>query len=129
MDSVHIPQLLKKQMNQSGFEPQWFRQAAMSRGRATRDTAAPNQVVRTVAGPRSCVKVEVAVLCSPSLISTESYGLYHGRKATLTFIGQRRSEEHWNRFKGNVGETSETETPGWSGYGLFRAHRYHLELN
>ena len=35
--------------------------------------------------------------------------------------------EHWNRFKGNVGENF-WET-GWSAYGLFRAFRYHLELN
>ena len=29
--------------------------------------------------------------------------------------------------KGNVGETSRER--GWSAYGLFRAHRYHLQLN
>ena len=31
------------------------------------------------------------------------------------------------RFKGNVEETSERR--GWGAYGLFRAQRYHLELN
>ena len=30
-------------------------------------------------------------------------------------------------FKGNVGGISERR--GWSAYGLFRPHRYHLELN
>ena len=35
-------------------------------------------------------------------------------------------DEHWNRFKGNVGKTSET---GWSAYGLFRARRFPFELN
>ena len=38
----------------------------------------------------------------------------------------RQSDEHWNRFKGDTGENSETV---WSAYGLFRAHRYHPELN
>ena len=40
--------------------------------------------------------------------------------------GHRQSDEHWNRFKGNIEETSETRC---SAYGLFRVHRYHLELN
>ena len=38
----------------------------------------------------------------------------------------RQSDEHWNRFKGNVGETS--ERPEWSAFGFFRAHRYHNTL-
>ena len=40
--------------------------------------------------------------------------------------GHRQSDEQWNRFKGDVGGTSERR---WSAYGLFQAHRYHLELN
>ena len=40
----------------------------------------------------------------------------------------RQSDEHWNRFKFNVGENFR-ET-GWrSAYWLFRAHRHHPELN
>ena len=39
----------------------------------------------------------------------------------------RQSDEHWNRFKGN-GWGNFLET-WWSPCGLFRAHRYHLELN
>ena len=39
--------------------------------------------------------------------------------------GHRQSVEHWNCFKGNVGETAER----LSAYGLYWAHRYHLELN
>ena len=31
--------------------------------------------------------------------------------------GHRQSDECWNCFKGNVGDTS--ERPGWSAYGLF----------
>ena len=54
----------------------------------------------------------------------------HPRRSSLKgrerAIVSQTSDEHWNRFKGNVRETSETE---WSAYGLFRAHRYHLELN
>ena len=35
--------------------------------------------------------------------------------------GHRQSDEHWNCFKGDVGETSER----WSGVcGLFQVHRY-----
>ena len=34
--------------------------------------------------------------------------------------GHRQSDEHWNRFKANVGEASESI---WSAYGLFRAPR------
>ena len=41
--------------------------------------------------------------------------------------GHRQSDEQWNCFKGNAGEKF-CET-GCSAYGLFRAHRYHLELN
>ena len=53
------------------------------------------------------------------------------RKCQMIFLemtseGYCQSDEHWNHFKGNVGETSET---GWSAYLLFQAHRYHLELN
>ena len=41
--------------------------------------------------------------------------------------GHRQSDEHWNRFKGDIkGNFWETE---WSAYGLLRAHRLHLELN
>ena len=40
--------------------------------------------------------------------------------------GRHRSDKRWNCFKGDNGETSET---GWSAYGLYRAHTYHLELN
>ena len=40
--------------------------------------------------------------------------------------GHRQSDEHWNRFKCNTGETF--QRPGHT-YGLFWAHRYHLELN
>ena len=40
--------------------------------------------------------------------------------------GHPQSDEHWNYFKGKVGETYEM---GWSAYGLSRAHRYYLELN
>ena len=36
--------------------------------------------------------------------------------------GHRQSDEHWNCFKGNVGETSERRG-GAHDYGLFRAHR------
>ena len=42
-------------------------------------------------------------------------------------MGHRHPDEHWNRFKGNVGETSERRGGAYN-YGLFRAHRYHLEL-
>ena len=39
-------------------------------------------------------------------------------------IGHYQSNEHWNHFKGNVGETSE-RLAGW----LFQGHRFHLEQN
>ena len=39
-----------------------------------------------------------------------------------------RSDEHWNCFKGNVWETSERRG-GAHHCGLFRAHRYYVELN
>ena len=41
--------------------------------------------------------------------------------------GHCQSDERWSCFKGNVGENI-WET-GWSVCELFRAHRYHLELN
>ena len=41
--------------------------------------------------------------------------------------GHRQSDNHWYRFKGNAGETSEKR--GGAHYGLSRAHRYHLEPN
>ena len=41
--------------------------------------------------------------------------------------GQRLSDEHWNCFKGNVGETSERR--GGVHIVFFQAHRYHLEPN
>ena len=54
--------------------------------------------------------------------------MYWKRKRSTIFLertreGHRQWDEHWNL--GKVGETAE----GWSAYGLFRAHRYHLELN
>ena len=39
--------------------------------------------------------------------------------------GHRQSDEQWNRFKGNVGDISET---GWSAYQLSRARKYQPEL-
>ena len=39
-------------------------------------------------------------------------------------IGHYQSNEHWNHFKGSVGETSE-RLAGW----LFQGHRFHLEQN
>ena len=42
--------------------------------------------------------------------------------------GYRQSDEHWNCFKGNVTETSESWVERIR-YALFREHRYHLELN
>ena len=42
--------------------------------------------------------------------------------------GHRQSDEHWNCFKGNAGETSDSRC-GAHNYGLLRAHGYHLELN
>ena len=45
-----------------------------------------------------------------------------------TSEGHRQSDEHWNCFKGKVGETSERRS-GAHNYGLFQANRYHLELN
>ena len=38
--------------------------------------------------------------------------------------GHRQSDEHWNRFKGNVQKTSERRGGAHS-----RLHRYDLELN
>ena len=54
----------------------------------------------------------------------------HERGWTIFFQrtreGHRQAGEHWNRFKGNVGVTLER----WGGtHGLFRVHRYQLELN
>ena len=40
--------------------------------------------------------------------------------------GHRQSDEHWNRFKGDVGETSERRG---GAHMRFSDHRYHLELN
>ena len=42
-------------------------------------------------------------------------------------MGHRQSDEHWNCFKGNRGETPETR--GGAAYGLFRAPKFHLEMN
>ena len=39
----------------------------------------------------------------------------------------RQSGEHWNRFKGNVGETSERRHGAHMGFS--EPHRYHLKLN
>ena len=55
----------------------------------------------------------------------------HERGWTIFFQrtreGHRQSGEHWNRFKGNVGVTSENGVEYING--LFRVHRYQLELN
>ena len=54
---------------------------------------------------------------------------YRKRNRSTMFLERTRessSDEHWHCFKGNVGETSES---GVHNYGLFRARRYHLELN
>ena len=40
--------------------------------------------------------------------------------------GYHQSDEHWDCFKGSIGETSEM---GWSAYRHFQAHIYHPELN
>ena len=47
-------------------------------------------------------------------------GVERGSARRFSFKGRhrRQSDEHWNRFKGSVGKTSER-----------RVHRYHLELN
>ena len=37
--------------------------------------------------------------------------------------GHHQSDEHWNCFKGDVGETPEPEA-----YGLLQVQRHHLEL-
>ena len=55
------------------------------------------------------------------------------RKPQIIFFDRTREgycqpDKHWNRFKGNIGQTSERQG-GVHSYGLFRAHRYHLELN
>ena len=42
--------------------------------------------------------------------------------------GHRQSDEHWNHFKGDIGETTDRRG-GAHNYRLFRAHKYHLELN
>ena len=52
------------------------------------------------------------------------------RKRSLIFLERTRkeycqSDEHWDCFKRNAGESSETR---WSAYVLFRTHKYHLEL-
>ena len=61
----------------------------------------------------------------------EERGMQRGSARRSSFErtreGHRQSDEHWNRFKGKRwGNVLET---GWNAYGLFRAHRYHLELN
>ena len=45
-----------------------------------------------------------------------------------TRVGHHLSDKHWNCFKGGSGEISE-RWGGWSTYGLFRAYKYHLQLN
>ena len=47
----------------------------------------------------------------------------------MTREGHRHSDEHWNRLKGGVRETSERRGGAHTYYGISRAHRYHLELN
>ena len=54
------------------------------------------------------------------------------RKLSTIFFERRRkrhcqSDEHWNCFKGKVGETSERR--GGAHMGLFEGHTYRLELN
>ena len=62
----------------------------------------------------------------------EERGVERGsaRRSSLkrTREGHRQSDEHWNRFKRNVEETS-GRRGGAHTYGLFRAHRYYIELN
>ena len=41
--------------------------------------------------------------------------------------GHRQSDEHWNRFKGNVGKLAHMRDE-MEGIWAFRAHRYHIEL-
>ena len=70
---------------------------------------------------------------SPSLIGHLPYVDVKQNVYLLTYLltYHRQSDEHWNCFKGNVGEKlweRERET-GWRAYGFFRAQRYHLELN
>ena len=50
------------------------------------------------------------------------------RKLSTIFLGRVKSDEHWNRFKSLVGK-AERKGGAHYYYGLFRAHRYHLELN
>ena len=64
------------------------------------------------------------------LFSDDDYtGQFSDDNYTLTSFPMtviRASSPMFNNY--NVGETPETETV-WSAYGLFQAHRYHLELN
>ena len=51
-----------------------------------------------------------------------------GTETTLRGIETGQSGEHWKHLKGDVGKTSD-RLGGEHNYGLFRAHRCHLELN
>ena len=44
------------------------------------------------------------------------------------YIYWSERDQSWNCFKGNTGETP-VRRDGACNYGLFRAHRYHLEMN
>ena len=62
-----------------------------------------------------------------SIDRLEERGVERDDLASKDERGDRQSDEHWNRFKGKVlGNCWET---GWNVYGLFRTHRYYLELN
>ena len=73
-------------------------------------------------------EIATRVFSSVHLSHLDSTGTFP--EGTRERGGRRQSDERWNRFKGNVRETSAGLT-GWSVYGLLfmRAHRYHLELN
>jgi len=62
----------------------------------------------------------------------EERGMENGssRRSYLkrTGEGHCKSDKHWNRFKSNFGEKSERRG-GAHNNGLFRADKYHLELN
>ena len=64
---------------------------------------------------------------------TTSIAWRRGSARRASFKGRKRTiinqDEHWNRFKGNIWKTFETRDGSHNFYGLFQAHRYHLELN
>ena len=66
--------------------------------------------------------------CSPVCLLSNNVSSVQDDIIALEKVRMRQSDEHWNCFKGKVGETSER----WGGahnYGLFRAPWYHLEQN